>query len=126
MQKTVFDETHYAILERLNDGKVHFPFREMKIYDGHNTLLCPNEIEEKAMQMADKDLPLVAASGGDAYFHARIEPLGRAFYQELHIGEDQERFTNPEECEAVTPEMTDDQRTEAEKKLFELSRKLGL
>ena len=101
MSKTILDESNYAILERLSDGNVHWPSREMRIYDGSNTLLGPNEIMEKSMQMADKDLQLVECSGGDCYFHYRITPLGLAMYKEVHVSDDGEAFTNPQTYKPV-------------------------
>jgi hypothetical protein len=126
MSDTVLGETHYAVLERLSDGMVHWPFREMKIYDGLNTLLSQNEIMEISMQMADQDLRLVDCSGGDCYFHERITPLGLAMYKELHVSEDKEAFTNPETYEPVDVNLSNSQGKDRQRKLDDLSKKLGL
>lgn len=123
MQKIKFDKEHYLILERLSDRKVHFPFREPRMYDSP---VSKNVIMEKICQMQDNDLPMVAACGGDSYFHARITPLGYMIFQELRVSAEG-NFTNPETYAAVKPkDAWTPEGKEASKKLQELSKVLGL
>jgi hypothetical protein len=123
MQKTDFDEVHYLILERLSDRKVHFPFREPRMYDSP---VSRNVIMEKICQMQDKDLPLVVACGGDSYFHAKITPIGYRIFQELRVSREV-NFTNPETYAAASSdEAKTPEGIEASKNLHDLSRKLGI